>query len=206
MGGCLNFAEILRHLGDTGDKGDIPHGPRLNNEATSGRQGATFEATKQSTTLIVAPVAHLSPCRNPVPVAESSPISPCSPDTGEIPPQETKPATVSRWWLIHYPDREPVEVWTSPPATHVDVLADRPEAIAAEPIHEPQGIEWEAIPRPEAQTSPPPAPACRTCAHVTGRGGCGEPVAAGLSNLEGVIRYHPQGGKGCPAFRPEGTT
>lgn len=197
MGGCLNFAEILRHLGDTGDKGDIPHEQRLRGEATPGRQGATFQATNQPPAAIVAPVAHLSPCRNPAPVAESSPCRPCSPNTGEIPSQKSVPATGFRSWLIHYPDREPAEVWTSPPSTHAEVLADRPEAIAAEPIHEPQGIESKAISRPEAQTSPPPAPACRTCAHVTGRGSCGEPVAAGL--------YHPQGGKGCPAFRPEGT-
>lgn len=43
--------------------------------------------------------------------------------------------------------------------------------------------------------------ACSTCAHVTGRGGCGEPVAAGLSALEGVIRYHPKGGTGCPVWK-----
>ncbi len=41
---------------------------------------------------------------------------------------------------------------------------------------------------------------CSTCAHETGRGGCGEPVAAGLSSLEGVIRYHPTGGEGCSAW------
>ncbi len=30
---------------------------------------------------------------------------------------------------------------------------------------------------------------CHDCANVTGRGGCGEPVLAGLSPVEGVIRY-----------------
>lgn len=46
------------------------------------------------------------------------------------------------------------------------------------------------------------ATACSACAHVTGRGGCGEPVAAGLSDLPGVIRYHPQQGADCAVFVP----
>jgi len=41
---------------------------------------------------------------------------------------------------------------------------------------------------------------CSTCAHVTGRGGCGEPVEAGLSAQVGVIRYHPHDGAGCLAW------
>ena len=43
-------------------------------------------------------------------------------------------ATASRWWLIHYPDRNPVEVASFPPATHAEVLERHPDAIAAEPI------------------------------------------------------------------------
>jgi hypothetical protein len=39
-------------------------------------------------------------------------------------------------WLLHYPDREPVEVRFSPEATHAEALAAYPEAIAAEPIPE----------------------------------------------------------------------
>jgi len=41
---------------------------------------------------------------------------------------------------------------------------------------------------------------CKTCSHVTGRGGCGEPVAAGLSAQDGVICYHGKSGKDCPAW------
>jgi hypothetical protein len=51
-----------------------------------------------------------------------------------------------------------------------------------------------------AQAEPEPASTCSTCAHETGRGGCGEPAAAGLSNLDGVIRYHEDGGEDCPVF------
>jgi hypothetical protein len=46
------------------------------------------------------------------------------------------PALTSRWWLVHYLDGAPVEVWTSPPATQAEILAGRPDAIAAEPIIE----------------------------------------------------------------------
>ena len=41
---------------------------------------------------------------------------------------------LSRAWLLHFPDCDPLEVWTSPPATHGEALALYPEAIAAVPI------------------------------------------------------------------------
>ena len=43
-------------------------------------------------------------------------------------------ATASRWWLIHYPDRDPVEVACCPKATHADILERHPDAVAAEPF------------------------------------------------------------------------
>jgi hypothetical protein len=42
--------------------------------------------------------------------------------------------TASRWWLIHYPDRDPVEVACCPEATHADILERHPDAVAAEPF------------------------------------------------------------------------
>lgn len=42
-------------------------------------------------------------------------------------------AEASRWWLIHFPDRDPLEVSFSPPATHAEVLERYPDAVAAEP-------------------------------------------------------------------------
>jgi hypothetical protein len=36
-------------------------------------------------------------------------------------------------WLLHFADREPLEVAFSPPANHADVLDTFPEAAAAEP-------------------------------------------------------------------------
>jgi hypothetical protein len=43
-------------------------------------------------------------------------------------------ATASRWWLIHYLDRDPLEVCCVPPATHAEILERYPDAVAAEPF------------------------------------------------------------------------
>ena len=43
-------------------------------------------------------------------------------------------ATASRWWLIHYPDRDLLEVACCPEATHADILERHPDAVAAEPF------------------------------------------------------------------------
>jgi hypothetical protein len=94
-------------------------------------------------------------------------------------------ATASRWWLLHYPDREPVEVAFFPPATHAEILERHPEAIAAEPSN---------------LIKPDIVRACSTCTHATYRGGCGEPVLSGLSDVVGVICYSPDQGATCPAW------
>ena len=43
-------------------------------------------------------------------------------------------ATASRWWLIHFTDRDPVEVACCPEATHAEILERHPDAVAAEPF------------------------------------------------------------------------
>ncbi len=43
-------------------------------------------------------------------------------------------ATASRWWLIHYADRDPLEVACYPDATHAEMLERYPDAITAEPF------------------------------------------------------------------------
>jgi uncharacterized protein YfaP (DUF2135 family) len=35
----------------------------------------------------------------------------------------------SRWWRIHYPDRDPVEVACCPEATHAEILERHPDAL-----------------------------------------------------------------------------
>lgn len=62
-----------------------------------------------------------------------------------------------------------------------------------------QGGRFQEIAPPE-QVTPTPARACSTCAHACRSGCCGEPVAAGLSDLPGVIRYSPDQGATCPAW------
>ena len=81
---------------------------------------ATLEGGKGGTVASVATVA----------VAKS-------PQGQTAPPAKVSPgdtATASRWWLIHYPDRDPVEVACCPEATHADILERHPDAVAAEPF------------------------------------------------------------------------
>ncbi len=96
-----------------------------------------------------------------------------------------QPAPRSTWWLVNYLDGASAEVWTNPPATEAEILDRRPDAIAAQTLHQ------------AAQTG---TTACSTCSRATYRGACGEPVASGLSGLDGVICYHDQGGKDCPTW------
>jgi hypothetical protein len=42
-------------------------------------------------------------------------------------------ATASRWWLIHYLDRDPVQVACCPAAIHAEIMEWHPGAVAAEP-------------------------------------------------------------------------
>jgi hypothetical protein len=46
----------------------------------------------------------------------------------------TEEEATSTWWLIHYADRDPVEMSCSPPATHAEVMDGHPAALAAEPF------------------------------------------------------------------------
>ena len=46
-------------------------------------------------------------------------------------------AIISNWWLIHFVDREPVQVAMWPPCNQASAFASYPNAIAAEPIHSP---------------------------------------------------------------------
>jgi hypothetical protein len=49
-------------------------------------------------------------------------------------PCEQEPASYR--WLVHFTDREPLEVCFSPEATHGEVLDFYPAAVAAEPLDE----------------------------------------------------------------------
>ena len=51
-------------------------------------------------------------------------------------PTDTAPPVRAPRWLIHFLDREPLEVWFSPAADHAEALVGYPDAVAAEPVPE----------------------------------------------------------------------
>lgn len=46
------------------------------------------------------------------------------------------PSTRASSWVLHFLDREPVEVWFSPAITHEEALAAYPDAVGTEPVPE----------------------------------------------------------------------
>ena len=52
-------------------------------------------------------------------------------------PAATADATPHYRWILHFPDHDPVEAGFSPEATHAEVLALHPDAVAAEPVERP---------------------------------------------------------------------
>lgn len=57
------------------------------------------------------------------------------PAASETPTDAAPPVRATRW-LIHFLDREPMEVWFSPAADHAEALAAYRDAVAAEPVPE----------------------------------------------------------------------
>ena len=57
-----------------------------------------------------------------------------------VPDRKAAMDAVSRGWLMRLTDREPLEVYFSPAATHAEALAAYPGACAAEPIPERGGL------------------------------------------------------------------
>ena len=58
-------------------------------------------------------------------------------------------ALTSWGWMLHFADREPLEVYCNPDATHAEILERYPDALAAEPI--PGRIGHQATPEQEAE-------------------------------------------------------
>ena len=87
---------------------------------------------------------------------------------------KTANAATSWGWLVHFSDREPVEVYCNPGADFANIMQTYPDALAAEPIPEriPQAFteaenaEWEAlwlgVPDDDRIT-------CTQCANLLGR-------------------------------------
>lgn len=49
---------------------------------------------------------------------------------------EVATVETSHGWLLHFTDREPLEVYCNPDATHAEILERYPDALAAEPLPE----------------------------------------------------------------------
>lgn len=84
---------------------------------------ATFATHEGERGRTVASVATVAVAKSP----QEQSASPAKVGAGDT-------ATASRWWLIHYPDRDPVEVACCPEATHTEILERHPAAVAAEPF------------------------------------------------------------------------
>ena len=84
---------------------------------------ATFATQAEGERRTVASVATVTVAKSP----QGQIASPAKVGAGDT-------ATVSRWWLLHYPDRDSVEVACCPEATHADILERHPDAVAAEPF------------------------------------------------------------------------
>ncbi|MBN8464147.1 MAG: hypothetical protein J0M01_15260 [Dechloromonas sp.] len=76
----------------------------------------------------------------------------------------TAASATARNWLIHYADRDPLQVVCVPEATHAQIMAWYPEAIAAEPF---VGLAAEEPPKPD--TFPDDRRTCDQCANLLAR-------------------------------------
>ena len=96
-------------------------------------EGTAQTAKSPLRSLCSSPLAHIQPEK---PVASLAGADATTIDS-VVGPQNVRAGntvTASRWWLIHYLDRDPVEVACCPEATHADILERHPDAVAAEPF------------------------------------------------------------------------
>lgn len=99
------------------------------------------------------------------PLAKLAPLALANPTDAK-----TADAVTSWGWLLHFADREPLEVYCNPGATHAGILERYPDALAAEPI--PERItpaEAEAVAWPTLITTEDQRRACGQCANLAGR-------------------------------------
>ena len=65
---------------------------------------------------------------------------------------KTADAVTSWGWLLHFADREPLEVYCNPDATHAEILKRYADALAAEPIPERVALDYEIVWPDEVET------------------------------------------------------
>ena len=119
-------------------------------------------------------------------------------------PTGTAPTVRAARWLIHFADREPVEVWFAPDADHGEVPAAHPGAVAAEPLPEVRTPVRNEVRKETAVRG------CSTCRHRK-RPGRSDPGYCGGGRDDLLAAYglhHPlrklpaDEGASCASYRP----
>ena len=121
-----------------------------------------------------------------------------APGKGDIPASDTATAIRATRWLLHFTDRDLLEVLFAPAADHAEVLADYPDAVAAEPLAEVRKTEVRKPVRTQHEVSSAvvaesPGIGCSTCRHRK-RPGRAEPgyCGGGRDDLRDAYgRHHP---------------
>ena len=125
-------------------------------------------------------------------------------DSSEALPTDTAPPVRATRWLIHFLDREPMEVWFSPAADHDEVLAAYRDAVAAEPLAEVRTTPVRIEVRTETA-----ARGCSTCRHRRRPGLSAGYCGGGRDDLPGAYGlHHPlrklpaDEGESCASYLP----
>jgi len=115
-------------------------------------------------------------------------------------------AFTSYRWLIHFADREPMEIFMHPDADFARMMREYPDCVAAEPLPEParreytvqEDSEWAA-----AWAEASPSHSCSTCAYSRRPGGVSRYCSARPDLPPAYGERHPlrqlpdDGGDGC---------
>ena len=125
-------------------------------------------------------------------------------DSSETLPSDTAPPIRATRWLLHYADREPLEVWFAPAADHAEALVADPDAVAAEPLPE---VRTPPV-RNEVRTETT-ARGCKSCRHRKRPGLSAGYCGGGRDDLLGAYgEHHPlrklpdDQGESCASYLP----
>ena len=119
-------------------------------------------------------------------------------------PTDTAPHVRATRWLLHYADREPLEVHFAPAADHDEALAAYRDAVAAEPLAEVRTTPVRIEVRTETA-----ARGCSTCRHRRRPGLSAGYCGGGRDDLPGAYGlHHPlrklpaDEGESCASYLP----
>ena len=138
-------------------------------------------------------------CRNPAGEELTS-----ADDVHRETPTNTAPPIRATRWLVHFLDREPVEVHFAPAADHDEALAAYRDAVAAEPLPEVR-----TTPVRNAVRTETAARGCSTCRHRRRPGLSAGYCGGGRDDLPGAYGlHHPlrklpaDEGESCASYLP----